>query len=48
MDQYRPCGNAFAEPDINRRVTGREYGEAVRLALRAGLTRLDRPLRFPG
>lgn len=48
MDQYRPCGNAFAEPDINRRVTGREYGEAVRLALRAGLTRLDKPLRFPG
>jgi len=41
MDQYRPCGQAGREPVINRRLTAREYREAVAAAKNAGLHRLD-------
>jgi len=41
MDQYRPCYRASALPDLDRRITSAEYAAAVRLALEAGLTRLD-------
>ncbi|MCC6699306.1 MAG: radical SAM protein [Candidatus Hydrogenedentes bacterium] len=41
MDQYRPCHEACCLAPINRRITPREYAEAVRLAHEAGLTRLD-------
>jgi len=41
MDQYRPCYNAHALPDIGRRITVREYREAIEAAERAGLQRLD-------
>jgi putative pyruvate formate lyase activating enzyme len=41
MDQYRPCYKAFVNPPLDRRITEKEFTEAVKLALEAGLTRLD-------
>jgi putative pyruvate formate lyase activating enzyme len=41
MDQYHPCGSAFGNRAINRRITSEELKEAVDAAARAGLTRLD-------
>ncbi len=41
MDQYRPCGRADEDEYINRRLTSREYKDAVEAAQKAGLTRLD-------
>jgi len=41
MDQYYPCYKAFAHPPLNRRITEKEFSEAVRMAIRAGLKRLD-------
>lgn len=41
MDQYRPCGTASEDEMIDRRLTAREYREAVESARKAGLTRLD-------
>lgn len=41
MDQYRPCGRAYADPLLNRRITAEEYRAAVRWAKEAGLDRLD-------
>ena len=39
MAQYRPEYNACSFPELSRPITGREYGDALRLAARAGLTR---------
>lgn len=39
MAQYRPEYDACRYPEIERRVTQKEYNEAVRLAASAGLTR---------
>ncbi len=43
MDQYYPAGKVSAErhPEINRRLTSREFGEAREIARRLGLRRLD-------
>ena len=41
MDQYRPCGEAHKDEYIDRRLSSREFREAVEAARRAGLTRLD-------
>jgi len=41
MDQYRPCYKTDQFPEISRRPTQQEIAEAVSLARRAGLTRLD-------
>jgi putative pyruvate formate lyase activating enzyme len=41
MDQYRPCGRAFENPDINRSVTRQEYEAALQMAEEEGVTRLD-------
>ena len=41
MDQYHPCGKATSDPAINRRLTRKEYVEAVRQTREAGLHRLD-------
>jgi putative pyruvate formate lyase activating enzyme len=51
MAQYRPCGQAFQHPPLNRRVTAAEYEEAVAIAQEEGIHRLDerigiRILRF--
>lgn len=39
MDQYHPCYEAWRYPEINRRITGAEYVEAVAIALSCGLHR---------
>lgn len=41
MDQYYPCYKAFEHPPLDRRVTTKEYTEAIRLAIEAGLKRID-------
>ena len=41
MDQYRPCYQAGEHPPLDRRITAREFRDAVDCALKAGLTRLD-------
>lgn len=41
MDQYRPCGRARQYPPLDRCLTHEEYQEALRLAGKAGLSRLD-------
>ncbi len=40
MQQYRPCYRAGDLPPLDRRITGQEYADAMRLARQAGL-RLD-------
>jgi putative pyruvate formate lyase activating enzyme len=41
MSQYRPMYKAFEYPKISRRLTRKEYDEALRWAKEAGLTNLD-------
>jgi putative pyruvate formate lyase activating enzyme len=41
MDQYRPCGNAYKYPLLNRSITYDEYEEALKAAREEGITRLD-------
>lgn len=41
MDQYYPCYKAFEHPPLDRRITTWEYSEAVKMALKAGLKRID-------
>jgi putative pyruvate formate lyase activating enzyme len=41
MDQYHPCYKAFDNLPLNRRITNKEYREALRLAQEAGLKRID-------
>lgn len=41
MDQYHPCYKAFENPPLDRRLSEREFGDAVKTALKAGLKRLD-------
>lgn len=41
MDQYRPCGNARRDEFINRRLSAKEYRDAVNAAVKAGIERLD-------
>ena len=42
MDQYRPCGRAHLYPPLDRQLSHDEYQEALNLAEKAGLKRLDR------
>jgi putative pyruvate formate lyase activating enzyme len=42
MDQYRPCHQAAKYPELNRRISPREYREALALTQEANLNRLDR------
>lgn len=46
MDQYRPAYRAAGIPELNRPVSRQEYRQAVELAGRLGLRRLDRPLEW--
>ena len=43
MAQYRPCYRAYDTPPLDRPVTRAEYEDALALAARHGLGRLDRP-----
>jgi putative pyruvate formate lyase activating enzyme len=42
MDQYRPCGSAYNDDTVNRRLKVHEYREAIASAKNAGLHRLDK------
>lgn len=42
MDQYRPCGEVTPRSPLRRRITQKEFEEALRAAQEEGLTRLDR------
>jgi putative pyruvate formate lyase activating enzyme len=42
MDQYRPCYKAHQIPELSRRITFEEYEEALEMARKAGLNRLDK------
>jgi len=46
MDQYYPCGDVPPRSPLGRRISGDEYKEALEMARRAGLTRLDTRERF--
>ena len=41
MDQYHPCFKAFDHPPLNRRITRKEYAEAINLAVKSGLKQID-------
>ena len=41
MDQYRPCYRADEAPALDRPITTAEFEEALELARRCGITRLD-------
>lgn len=41
MPQYRPCGSVHGEGDMNRRITGREFKDAIEAAVEEGIERLD-------
>ena len=41
MDQYHPCYKAFDHPPLNRRITAKEYTEALDMAIKAGIKRID-------
>lgn len=41
MSQYRPMYKAYDYPELSRRITRREYSEAVTYAREVGLTNLD-------
>ncbi|MCS7199956.1 MAG: radical SAM protein [Caldimicrobium sp.] len=47
MDQYRPCGDAWKYPPLDRKITREEWNRALSLAIKYGLKRLDdRRARF--
>ena len=47
MDQYRPCGDAWKYPPLDRKITEEEWYNALKLANKYGLKRLDdRRARF--
>lgn len=43
MAQYHPCGRADRYPELMRTISGEEYSQALDMARKAGLTRLDHP-----
>ncbi len=46
MDQYHPCGEIAWNSRLSRRITAREFQDALDAAKQAGLTRLDVRERF--
>jgi len=43
MDQYHPAFNASRFPELNRRITSKEYQTTLHMAQEEGITRLDKP-----
>jgi putative pyruvate formate lyase activating enzyme len=41
MDQYHSCYQEFDHPPLNRRITAKEYAEALNMAIKAGIKRID-------
>lgn len=46
MDQYRPCGNAYKYPPLDRGITQAEYEDALTAAREEGITRFDKGGRW--
>jgi putative pyruvate formate lyase activating enzyme len=46
MDQYRPAYRASNYPELNRPISREEYQQAVEMAKKVGLRRLDAPRRW--
>ncbi len=46
MDQYYPCGKIPSDSPLKRRITQKEYDEAILMAIKAGITRFDKRRRF--
>ncbi len=46
MDQYRPCYRADEHPALDRALSREEYREALALADKAGLKRLDHRMEW--
>lgn len=46
MDQYYPCYQAKKYPSLSKRITAQEYKEAVEIAWKFGLRRLDERRKF--
>jgi putative pyruvate formate lyase activating enzyme len=46
MDQYHPCGDIPPRSPLGRRISDDEYEEALELARKVGLARLDKRERF--
>ena len=44
MPQYRPCGKAYENSQLNRPITLQEFSSAISMAVKAGITRLDKKL----
>jgi putative pyruvate formate lyase activating enzyme len=42
MDQYHPCGDIPLDSPMRRRITSEEYDEAIAIAKKEGITRLDK------
>ena len=42
MDQYYPCGEISPGSPLARRITQKEYDDAIRTAKKEGITRLDK------
>ncbi|KKO20690.1 MAG: hypothetical protein BROFUL_00578 [Candidatus Brocadia fulgida] len=40
MDQYHPCGLAHKYPEINRRISDKEFEDALRIGREEGISRL--------
>ncbi len=47
MDQYRPCYRAGGYPELDRPITSSEYREALEIARRYGIARLDQRGPWP-
>lgn len=41
MSQYYPCYKAFEHPPLDRKITDKEYADAIKMALTAGLKRIN-------
>jgi putative pyruvate formate lyase activating enzyme len=46
MDQFYPCGKISPNSPLARRITQREYNEALEAAKEEGITRLDKREKF--
>ncbi len=46
MPQYRPCGRAWESPTLRKSIQMQEFRDAIKAALNAGLTRLDKYIIF--
>ncbi len=42
MDQYYPCHKASQYPELNRRITAKEFNQAIEIAKKEGLHRFDK------